>query len=398
MIHICAYRFYHLSVPRVFIAFVFSLTLSFSVAADEVVLKDGSRLVGDIKQMMVDKLVIDTAFASGLEIKPAMVAGITTTDKLTVQLKSGDRLKGTLQYSKSKGQQLIGTSFGDISLNNETAITGIWNSGMSPERIAETREYEQKVVSLKREQAESLARTEKEYQQEVKQLEEEKSKLEDAWSGNIGFGLSGEQGNTDTLSVAGRGEAVRDTGFDRIFLYVEGNYEEQNTIETNNEVITGASLEHDLNERWFVFGSADFEKDEFENLELRGVAKTGVGYFFIRSPELTFKGLSALGFQHETFTDGTTLQQGVVSLGYDFKYTYDDFWDTGHSLTFFPSLTEPASDYRLVSRLYTEVPFISADAPWKIRFTLRNDYDNLPRPGIKKLDTSYNMNIVYDFK
>ena len=60
--------------------------------------------------------------------------------------------------------------------------------------------------------------------------------------------------------MAGRGEAVRDTGFDRIYLYVEGNYEEQNKIETNNEVITGASLEHDLNERWFLFGSADFEK------------------------------------------------------------------------------------------------------------------------------------------
>ncbi|MEQ8937920.1 MAG: DUF481 domain-containing protein [Gammaproteobacteria bacterium] len=389
---------FHLITLRLIGAFAISLTFCFSVVADEVVLKDGSRLVGDIKQMMDDKLVIDTAFANGLEIEPAMVAGITTTDKLTVQLKSGDRLKGMLQYSESKGQQLTGTSFGDISLNNETAITEIWNSGMSPERIAESREYEQKVTALKQEQADSLARTEKQYQQEVKQLEEEKSKLEDAWSGNIGFGLSGEQGNTDTLSVAGRGEAVRDTGFDRIFLYVEGNSEEQNTIETNNEVITGASLEHDLNERWFVFGSADFEKDEFENLELRGVAKTGVGYFFIRSSELTFKGLSALGFQHETFTDGTTLQQGVVSLGYDFKYTYDKFWDTGHSLTFFPSLTEPASDYRLVSRLYTEVPFISADAPWKIRFTLRNDYDNLPRPGIKKLDTSYNMNIVYDFK
>lgn len=374
-----------------------SLTLSGNAVADEVVLKDGSRLVGDIKQMMGDKLVIDTAFADGLEIKSSMVAGITTTEKMTVELKSGDRLKGMLAYTDEKGQQVTNTSFGDINLDSETAISAVWNSGMSPERIAKTKEYEQELSALKQEQANTLTKVKEVHEKEVKQLQEDKAKLEDAWSGNIGFGLSGDQGNTDTLSIAGRGEAVRDTGYDRIFLYVEGNYEEQNQIQTNNDVITGASLEHDLNERWFVFGSADFEKDEFENLELRGVAQTGIGYFFIRSPELTFKGLSALGFQHETFTDGTTLQQGIVSFGYDFKYTYDKFWDIGHKFTYFPSLTEPASDYRFVSRFYTEVPFISADAPWKIRFTLRNDYDNLPRPGIKKLDTSYNMNIVYDF-
>ncbi|MEQ8795142.1 MAG: DUF481 domain-containing protein [Gammaproteobacteria bacterium] len=398
MIYISAYRLFHLITLRLIGAFAISLTFCFSVVADEVVLQDGSRLVGDIKQMMDDKLVIDTAFASGLEVKSAMVAGISTTDKVTVQLQSGDRLKGMLQYSGDKGQQLIGTSFGDISLNKETAITGLWNSGMSPERIAETKEYEQKVTALKQEQASTLAKTEKEHQQEVEKLQEDNAKLADPWSGNIGLGISGEQGNTDSLSVAGRAEAVRDTGFDRVYLYLEGKREEQNQVLNTSEVITGASLEHDLNRKWFIFGGADFEKDEFENLDLRGIAKTGVGYFFIREPNLNFKGLAALGYQHETFTDGTTFQEGIVSLGYDFKYTYDKFWDIGHSLNYFPSLTEPASDYRLVSRLYTELPFISADAPWKIRFTLRNDYDNLPRPGIKKLDTSYNMNIVYDFK
>ena len=43
-----------------------------------------------------------------------------------------------------------------------------------------------------------------------------KAKLEDTWSGNIGLDVSGQSGNTDTFSVQGRGEALRDTGFDRI--------------------------------------------------------------------------------------------------------------------------------------------------------------------------------------
>ena len=90
---ITTFRVVRSIIPRLFGALSIFLAFCFSAMADEVVLKDGSRLVGEIKQMMGDMFVIDTAFASGLEIKPSMVAGISTTGKVTVELKSGDRLK-----------------------------------------------------------------------------------------------------------------------------------------------------------------------------------------------------------------------------------------------------------------------------------------------------------------
>ncbi|MDX1518873.1 MAG: DUF481 domain-containing protein, partial [Gammaproteobacteria bacterium] len=98
------------------------------------------------------------------------------------------------------------------------------------------------------------------------------------------------------------------------------------------------------------------------------------------------------------FTDGSVIEEGIVSAGYDFKYNYQEWWQVGHKLTWFPSLTSPSSDYRLVSNAFTQVPLIDKDEPWKIRFNVRNQYDNQPRPGIKKLDTSYLLNLVYNWK
>lgn len=387
-----------MSIKDTFICAFLVALLSLPLHADEVSLKDGSHLVGSIQKMTPAKLIIDTAFSKGLEIDQAMVSGISSDEKVTVELASGDRVKGKLEYSTDAGQKITDTLFGDITLPQETPIAGVWRSGMSPERLEKEQEHVVELEQVKQDNKEQLARVEKTYTEKLNKLQEENTKLSDPWTGNIALGLSGEQGNSDTMKVSGRGEALRDTGFDRLSLYVEGRLEEQNQLTTTNEVFTGASLEHDIDERWFVFGSADFEKDEFESLELRAVVKTGIGRFFVRRPEFYFKGLLGLGYQHEDFTGGATFQEGIMSLGYDFKYNMTDFWKIGHQLTMFPSFSDPSKDYRLSSYFFTEAPILKADAPWKLRFSLRSDYDNLPRPGIKELDNSYNVNIVYDFK
>ena len=371
---------------------------SLQVLADEVRLRDGSRLVGDIKILSNQKLVMDTSFARGIEIDNATIIGISTDQKHVVELKSGDRLSGILNYSEDKGQKLLQTTFGDISLNNDTAVAGIWNTSQQPEQVTENKQYQQQVEKLKEQHEKEISAVKQSYISGLEQVRKEKSRLEDPWSGNIGLGVSGKQGNTDTFNVSGRGEATRDAGYDRVYLYVEGKLEEQNNVTSTNEVLAGAALEHDLTERWFVFGSADFEKDEFENLDLRGVAKAGIGYFFIRELNMFFKGLAGLGYQYESFADGTTLEEGISSIGYDFEYTHNAWWKFGHKLTYFPSLTSPATDYRLLSDLFTELPLVNEDAPWKLRFSIRNDYDNKPRPTIKKLDTSYFLNVIYNFK
>lgn len=385
------------NVKYIVAAIIFALPIL--AVADQVYLKDGSQLVGQIQKMSDAKLTMDTSFAKGLQIQSNTIKGVATENKLMVSLKSGDRLNGILAYSKETGQRLTKTSFGDIQLQGESALANIWKTKTeSPEVVVETQQHKQTVAKLENQHKEELDQVKRSYEEKINDIEIAKAQLEDPWSGNIGLGISGQSGNTDNFGIQGRGEALRDTGFDRITLYVEGNLEKQNKITSTNEVFAGAALEHDLNPIWFVFGSADFEKDEFENLELRGIAQTGVGRFFIRQDNLTFKGLVGLGYQHESFTDGTTSEEGVVSLGYDFLYQYDEWWKFGHKFTYYPSLSRPASDYRLISNAFAEMPLAGIDSPWKLRLSLRNQYDNVPKPSINKLDTAYMMNLVYDWE
>tara|TARA_R110000782_G_scaffold39043_5_gene91062 strand:- start:8688 stop:9929 length:1242 start_codon:yes stop_codon:yes gene_type:complete len=374
-------------------------SLPILAVADHVYLKDGSQLVGQIQKMSDTKLTMDTSFAKGLEIQSNTIKGVATDNKLMVGLKSGDRLNGILMYSEETGQRLVKTSFGDIQLQGGSELANIWRKETdSPEIAVETQQHKQTVAKLEAQHKEELEHVKQSYEEKIGDIETAKAKLEDPWSGNIGLGVSGQSGNTDNFGVQGRGEAVRDTGFDRITLYVEGNLEKQNKTTSTNEVFAGAALEHDLNPVWFVFGSADFEKDEFENLELRGIAQTGLGRFFIRQDNLILKGLVGLGYQHESFTDGTTSEEGVVSLGTDFLYQYDEWWKFGHKFTYYPSLSRPASDYRLISNAFAELPLAGIDSPWKLRLSLRNQYDNVPKPSINKLDTTYMMNLVYDWE
>ena len=105
-----------------------------------------------------------------------------------------------------------------------------------------------------------------------------------------------------------------------------------------------------------------------------------------------------LGYQHKSFADGTVSEEGVISLGYDFLYKHNDWWKFGHKFTFYPPLSRPASDYRFISNAFTELPLAGINSPWKIRLSLRNQYDNVLKPGINKLDTAYMMNLIDDWQ
>ena len=153
----------------------------------------------------------------------------------------------------------------------------------------------------------------------------------------------------------------------------------------------------DISRRWFTFGAVSFEKDEFENLSLRALGTGGMGYFFIRRPHFEWKGLAGIGYQHASYTDGTIQARALLSLGYDLRYDYDSWLTLKHSLTIYPTFTDPARDYRLVSDFIAESPLVKGE-PWKVQLRVRNKYNPLPVAGAKSLDTTYSVNLAYDWK
>ncbi len=332
------------------------------VLADEVLLTDGSKIICEVQTLTEGKLHVTTDFAGEIVIDVSKVQGITTDKPLSVELESGDRAVGPLQYTPGTGQAVETNALGPVNVEMET-ITAVWPQGQeSPAVIA---------------------------------LREHLNKLQNPWSVTLALGIDGQSGNTNRTAVNGRLDIKRTIDNERLFLYGQGRFSRENGRDTVKEVIGGATLEVDIDEQWFVFGRGELEFDKFENLDLRSRIAGGFGYFVIKEPEEEFKLRGGIGFQHESFNTGVSDDLAVADLGWDYRKNIAPWLQFNHSITFLPAF-EDINQTRIVMNNAVEIP-LNPNKDWKLRIGLRNEYDAMPEPGIKRLDSYYYLNIAWDW-
>lgn len=392
-------RAYRSSARRLFasvaMAMATSLLAASIAAGDEVHLNDGSRLMGTISEWSDGQVVIDASFAEGVTIPAERVALVATDEKRSVTLDSGDRLVGRLAIVDG-GQRIVDTAVGAVEIDTASiaAIT-------SPQRAApqaETRreELQEQVTELKEQHEQQVQSLKSEHEQELAEARQQSPALGDLWSGRIEFGLDGQSGNTDRLNIRGRAEARRTTDAERLLLFIEGRHATEEGDKTANELFGGARLDVDFAERWFAFGKTRLEFDEFEDLDLRVTTTGGVGRFLIRREAHELSVRAGAGFEHESFQDGTSTTEPVGEAGYDYRLDLDRNVRLTHSLTYHPTFTDPTSDFRVTVDTGLEFPIGDSEA-WRFRAGLRNEFDNMPQPGVDQLDNLFFINLGYNW-
>lgn len=332
--------------------------------ADRLYLAGGSQVYGQLVGLDQGELVFRTEFAGELKVEAGSVRGLTTEQAMVVALDGDQRLVGRLVYRPGRDRQIVaGTVGGDVELA-VGRIEALWPPDQPSPELRRLRALQRTAASV--------------------------------WSGSLAIGVTGSEGNTQRLSLNGQAEARRETDFDRLLLRLAGNFAQEEGEQTENEVIGLGRLERDFSDRWFVFGSLELERDRFENLDLRALLDAGLGYFFIREENQEWKGRAGAGYQLEAFEERTE-EAGVLSLGYDYRVDVAERLRFIHNLTYTPDFTAPASDYRLDSNAAIRVPIGGSEA-WNLKLGVRNQYDSSPQPGIEKLDTTYFLNLGYDFE
>ena len=363
--------------------------------ADEIRLQDGSTIVGSIQKLINGEVVIDTSFAGELSVKAEQLESLQTDAPVAVQLESGDRVIGKIRMREGE-LMLTDTALGDVPLDLDSIAAITPPDAPTPSERQMQEQHDKQVAELNDEHKDEMEKTKAEKQREIEALETLKDEYKAKWSGRFAFGFSGETGNTETRSFRGSASALRETANERLSLFIRGKYEEDSGDKTVNQVIGGARLERDLSKRLFLFGETTLEFDEFENLDIRAIATGGVGYFFIREDKQELKGRAGFGIQHESFMDGMSSNEFIALLGYDYRLDINDDFRFTHSLTYYPTVDDPFSDFRLTAETAGEMPLGSDDA-WKLRAGMRNEYDNAPPVNIDNLDTEYFVNLVYDW-
>lgn len=331
------------------------------VGGDELVLKDGSRLKGSIVMLDGGDVIIKTDFAGELKIPAAKIAGVSSAGPVNVHLASGNRHVGQLSYTPAGGQNVtVGNEAKPVDV---TKVTRMWPEGADDPELARLRAA----------------------------AEAEKPK----WKLRVEAGLNGETGNSDRINGNGNVLVTRTTPKDRLKLYFLARYGHENGEDTAREFIGGADLEVDIHENLFAYGKVEFETDKFENLDLRSTVTGGLGLFLIREEDTELKVRGGIGFQAESFTNGSNADEVIAEAGVDFRKDISPWLTFTHSTTVQPSLSE-LGDFRLTMENAGEIP-LTNDEKWKLRLGIRNQYDSNPSTGTKSLDTFYFANIGIDF-
>ena len=350
---------------RIALSFVVLTMGAAGARADVVTLKNGSRIVGQVERLEDGKLRITTDFAGELLIDFENVRGISTETPRTVQLDTGERNVGPMQFDETTGQAVAAPGDAPDRRIDVDNVQSLWHPEDDSPELAAAK----------------------------KAAEDARAK----WTVQLLAGLNGQSGNSERLSINGRAEANRTTPEDRLKIFAEGRYSKENGVRTANEIIGGSILEVDITDRLFWFAKGTLEHDEFENLKLRANVTGGLGYFLIREDIQDLKVRVGVGYEHESFDDGTTEDSALGELGVDYRRELAPYLLYTFSATYYPKFDDPMSDYRLVVENAGEIP-LTDEEDWKLRLGVRNQYDSMPVGDVERLDTYYFANIVWDMK
>ncbi len=327
------------------------LVFTHVAAADELVLRDGSRLVGEVVSRDDGILGFKTAFAGLIRVKWDEIVSIAA-DKPMEFLLDDDR---TLMVTRVENTQ--------TGVRVETADGG----------AAENLEQEQ------------IALINPEPWRKGQGIK---------FSGHANASLQRQTGNTDKDEIDLDGDMTLRRRDDRFKAFAEL---EKDRAE-NQKIKDAWKLEGDynyfVNKQWYWGAFARLAHDQFADLDLRTSVGPLVGYQWFESEALNLSTSTGLSYVKEDFTNEPDNDYFAIPWNIDFdKYLFGHFMQFYHKQTGFWSL-ENSGD--VVVDTWTGLRFplvlgLVASTELKLR------YDGSAADSASKTDTTYSLKLGYQW-
>jgi putative salt-induced outer membrane protein YdiY len=334
------------------------LTLAFALTvegalADQITMKNGDRLTGKIVKSDGKTLVIITPYASEIAVTWSEIDQITSDQPLHLTLSDGQTIVGTVTTEPDR--YAVETKEAGRVMAARSAVTTVRSS---EEQAA--------------------------YEAEMERLRN--PGLLDLWSGAFDAGISLSRGNAETTHFTLGFAGARTTPRDKISVYSAAIYSRDSTNEPArtiaNAVRGGIRYDFNIGRKWFAYGFADFEHDEFQELDLRVVLGGGLGYHAIQTERARLDIYGGGALNKEYFDNDFSRTSGELQVGQDFEYKLSGRSNFIERLVFFPNLSE-GGEFRINfdAALVTD---ITSRINW--RLTLSDRYLSNPLPGLRKND------------
>jgi putative salt-induced outer membrane protein YdiY len=233
-----------------------TLVVNHLVLADQVLLKNGDIITGEIVKKETEKLVFKTSYAGEINIQWSEISKLTSEEPQQIVLTDGSVVKGRIE-SPEAGEGRI------VTEKNERVFN-----------LNETR-YINPSVDL--------------------------AGLGTRWSGHINAGGTITQGNSDTQSIRFDGETIARKQFSRYTLGGVFNHAEDQGSNTQFNSRAYGKYDYFFSPRWYGYVNQSLENDRFRDLRLRSVSGAGSGYQIFETPNINLALEGGLNYISENY-------------------------------------------------------------------------------------------------
>ena len=319
------------------------------LCADQVTLKNGDRVTGEIVKKDEKTIVVKSEFLGTLTVPWEQVQTVTAAAPVTVVLRDGQQVQSTLE-TLDKGQ-----------------ITAIRNA-------AEQRMYERM----------------------------QRPQLYELWVGTGTFGLAGTTGNSQTQVINGALAAARATRHDKTILHLDA-IKSTSTVnrlkaDTAQAIRGGIGYDRNVGPRLFLNVFNNYEYDRFQNLDLRATFGGGLGLHVWKKERGFLDVLTGADYNRSSFGASIAAKSYMQSSaelfwGNDFAYKLRPATAFTQTFRMFNNLSQ-TGNYRMNGDIGVNTRIMKW-LNWNI--ALSNRYLSNPAPGRKTNDLIYTTGLGISF-
>jgi len=333
------------------LVFAATVLAGFSVMADELIMKDGSRLMGTV--VKEDGGVIDfkTSYAGTIKVKWQEVSEMITDEPITVLMED----HATIETKNVK--------------NTEAGLVLSDDSGSTSETVSPS---------------------------EVAYINPEPWRLGKGmrWTGRVNVDLNYERGNSDKDEYHGDWTTTFRWRDDRLKFNGDYEREKSNDVLTDDNWRINGRYDHFVTEKFFYGGTLGLEHDRPADLQRRTIVGPLVGYEFYESTEMNLDVAGGPMYVNEEFYDADN--RDYLALGWNVDF--DRFLIPGRMQFYHRhrGLLEPGDTDNFVWDGWTGFRFpIYAGIVATTEILV--EYDGGAPEGVDNTDTTYNLKLGYQW-
>ena len=219
-----------------------------------------------------------------------------------------------------------------------------------------------------------------------------KEKDPEAWERSIYLGFDLQDGNSDTTLLALGAKAEREKD-DNIWRF-EANtkYGETDSSTTIDETTGLAEYKRLLTDRLYTGFGVEYRRDEIADVDYRVGLNPSVGYFLIKNDDLRF---NIEGGPSYIFEEVANIEDDYFAprVGERFE------WDVSETAKLFEEAyitwdIDDSENYIITAQAGVEA---TISGPVSLIVSVKDDYDNVPAPGLKRNDLQVLTSLSYGF-